>query len=237
MDDALLLIAATPLETRPLRDTLDDLEARACPWGELFACRLGERSFHLAHLGVAKVNTAAGLALAIRELQPSCVIQFGIGGAFVGSFLSIGMVAVAEREIHLDTGVRTDTAWLGMDELGFPLLVKDAQYFNVFPTDAGLTEALVKATQGMKAVFGTSETVTGSLDEARVLQERFDLSVESMEGAAAAQVCLALGVPFSEVRGISNIVGERDKRAWSIPRAVKAVNEAMLAFLRTSERA
>lgn len=225
-----LLITATELEGQPLRDSLENLERLPFPLGQLYAGKLAGRPLHLAHLGVAKVNTAAGLALAVHTLQPERVIQFGIGGAYVGSFLSVGMVAVAEREVHLDTGVRTDEGWLGMNEVGFPLL---GGRYNVFPTDEGLTQNLERTTGAVPGTFGTSETVTGSFDEAERLQRRFDLSVESMEGAAAAQVCLALGVPFAELRGVSNIVGKRDKRAWNVPLAVRAVNEALLNYLRT----
>ena len=216
------------MEGKPLREALRELDTRSFPLGQLYSGKLAGQPLHLAHLGVAKVNTAAGLALAIHILRPKRVIQFGVGGAYVGSFLSIGMLAVAEKEVHLDTGVQTDEGWRDMEGVGFPLL---GEYYNVFPTDKGLTGGLEKATGAVRSVFGTSETVTGGFDAAETLQKRFDLSVESMEGAAAAQVCAALGVPFAEIRGVSNIVGERDKHAWNIPVAVRAVNEALLNFL------
>ena len=225
-----LLITATQMEGRFLRDALENLRRLSFPLGHLYSGTLANRPLHLAHLGVAKVNTAAGLALAIHTLQPERVIQFGVGGAYVGSFLSVGMVAVAEKEVHLDTGVLTAEGWRGMDEVGFPLL---GEHYNVFPTDEALARALEGAAGAVRGVFGTSETVTGRFDQAEALQRRFDLSIESMEGAAAAQVCLALGVPFAELRGVSNIVGERDKRAWNVPLAVRAVSEALLNFLRT----
>ena len=224
-----LLITATELEGKPLRDSLNNLEKLSFPLGQLYSGTLADKPLYLAHLGVAKVNTAAGTALAVRTLKPERVIQFGIGGAYVGSFLSIGMVAVAEREVHLDTGVSTNEGWLGMSEVGFPLL---GAFYNVFPTNEALTRAL-EDTGAVPGTFGTSETVTGNFDDAERLQNRFDLSVESMEGAAAAQVCAALGVPFAELRGVSNIVGERDKRAWNVPLAVRTVNEALLDFLRS----
>ena len=43
-----------------------------------------------------------------------------------------------------------------------------------------------------------------------------------MEGAAAAQVAELHGVPWVEVRGISNIVEDRDLKKWDI-RAAAAV--------------
>ena len=219
-----LLISATAAEAGPLKNACKRVERLEFSLGELYRLR---PSLYLAHLGVGKVNTAAGLAGAVERLEPTSVIQFGIGGAFVGSFLSVGMVAVAEGEVHLDTGVRTDTGWEGMESLGFPLLKGDTPFYNIFPTDAGLTQKVLEATGAHPCTFGTSETVTGSFDDARTFHERFDVSIESMEGAAAAQVCLALGVPFAELRGVSNIVGERDKRAWNIPAAVRAVNGAV----------
>ncbi len=80
--------------------------------------------------------------------------------------------------------------------------------------------------------FGTSETVTGNFDDAARYYAQHEISVESMEGAAAAQVCTALGVPFAELRSISNIVGERNKRAWNIPGAVRAVNDVVVLGLK-----
>jgi futalosine hydrolase len=49
-------------------------------------------------------------------------------------------------------------------------------------------------------------------------------------------VCLALSVPFAEVRAVSNIVGERDRAAWNIPAAIRAVNDAVLAALTSEPR-
>ncbi len=222
----MLLVTATAAEAEPLKKACKGAERLEFPLGELYRLHFNF-PFYLAHLGVGKVNTAAGLALALERLEPAAVVQFGIGGAFVGSFLSVGMVAVAAREVHLDTGVRTDAGWQGMESLGFPLLNKGEPLYNIFPTDQMLTQKILEATGAHPCTFGTSETVTGSFDDAQTLHERFDVSIESMEGAAAAQVCLALGVPFAELRGVSNIVGERDKRAWDVPAAVRAVNGAV----------
>ena len=222
----MLLITATAAEAEPLKNACERVEKLEFPLGDLYRLHFAV-PLYLAHLGVGKVNTAAGLALAVGRLAPAAVIQFGIGGAFVGSFLSVGMVAVAAREVHLDTGVRTDAGWQGMESLGFPLLKRDTPLYNIFPTDQMLTQKILEATGAHPCTFGTSETVTGSFDDAQTLHERFDVSIESMEGAAAAQVCLALGVPFAELRGVSNIVGERDKRAWDVPAAVRAVNGAV----------
>lgn len=221
-----LLVTATGLEAAPLKRALA-WTAQPFALGELFALPGGD--VYLAHLGVAKVNTAAGLALALHTLKPDRVLQFGIGGAFAGAGLELGQVAVATQETHLDTGVALDSGWQDMAALGFPLV---AGYFNTFPTDLKLTRTLAALTGAARQPFGTSETVTGSFAQAERLFKRFGVGLESMEGAAAAQVCAALGVPFAELRGVSNVVGERDKANWRLKEAVDAANAAVLAYAR-----
>jgi futalosine hydrolase len=234
MLERLLLITATRLEAEPLRSELRGLEKQEFLCGEVWQGTLATTStrLHLAHLGIGKVNTAAGLALAIKELQATAVIQFGIGGAYINSFASIGMVMAATHDIHIDSGVRTSEGWLGMERVGFPLLILgDKTYHNTFPTSQTLTRLFTDTLSLPTSRFATSETITGTFDESTAIQEQFDVSIESMEGAAAAQVCLALGVPFAEVRGVSNIVGERDKKNWDIAKAVRRVNEVVLETL------
>ena len=223
-----LLVTATGLEAAPLK--------RALPWkpqpfalGELFA--LPSQNVYLAHLGVAKVNTAAGLALLLHTLKPDRVIQFGIAGAFAGAGLDLEQVVVATQETHMDTGVQLENEWGDMAALGFPLT---PGHYNTFRTDADLTRTLADLTGATPCPFGTSETVTGSFARAGQLFKRFGISTESMEGAAAAQVCTALDIPFAELRGVSNVVGERDKEKWRLRGAVEAVNEAVLTYLRAA---
>lgn len=225
-----LLITATGLEASPLKKALT-WEPLPSFYGELL--RLSGQDIYLAHLGVAKVNTAAGLALALHTLEPDNVIQFGIGGTFAEAGLGLGQVAVATREIHLDTGVQLEDDWQGMETLGFPLL---EGHYNTFSTDDELAQTLVALTGATPCAFGTSETVTGYPALAASLYRRFGVAVESMEGAAAAQVCTALGVPFAELRGISNVVGKRDKARWDIGGAVRAVNQAVLEYLQLQNR-
>ena len=230
----LLLVTATRLEAEPLRSALSDTRPLDISYGEGLRAEAFGHRLDLVHLGIGKVNTAAGLALAIDRLRPQAVVQYGIGGGYVGSFTSIGMVLAASEEVHVDSGIRDHSGWRGMEALGFPLLERGDLHYNRFPTDRALTGVLVEALSVPTGVFGTSETLTGSFEAGAELQQRFDLSIESMEGAAAAQVCLALGLPFAELRAVSNIVGERDRTVWNIPAAVRAANDAVIGALRVT---
>jgi futalosine hydrolase len=235
----ILLITATKLEAEPLRRELSGLEQLDFPIGEVWRGSVASTNLviHLAHLGIGKVNTAAGLALAIQQFKPSSVIQFGIGGAYINSFASIGTVMAASHDIHIDSGVRTAEGWQDMTQVGFPLLSQGNEtFYNRFPTDKTLTQLMVDAAGLSTGIFATSETITGTFDEGTALQKQFDVSIESMEGAAAAHVCLALKIPFAEVRSVSNIVGERNKENWDIQRAVNYVNSVILDILRKASR-
>lgn len=53
-----------------------------------------------------------------------------------------------------------------------------------------------------------------------------------MEGAALAHVSLAHGIPFTEIRGISNVTGTYDKSTWDIKTAMKKVCEAIYIYLK-----
>jgi len=230
MAGPLLLLSATDLEAAPALEALVG-EAVACAWGRAWQGRLGAVDAVLLCAGVGKANTAAGTALAIQRWQPRAVLQFGIGGAYVGSFLSVGMAAFASSETHIDSGAGEGDAWRDLRSLGFPLLAGPPPHYNEIPTDAALTRALAERLRLPSVRFATTERITDDLDEGERLQRRLDLSVESMEGAAAAQVCLGLGVPFAELRAVSNVVGERDRSSWDVRAAVRAVNDAVAAAL------
>jgi futalosine hydrolase len=78
--------------------------------------------------------------------------------------------------------------------------------------------------------FLTSSLVTGRAADGRTLAGRWQALAESMEGAAAAHVCALHGVPFLEVRGMSNLVADRDKAGWDLEGAAARAAAAALAI-------
>ena len=47
-------------------------------------------------------------------------------------------------------------------------------------------------------------------------QLMYNAITESMEGAALHYVCLQNNMPFLQIRGLSNYIGERNKTLWKI---------------------
>ena len=65
----------------------------------------------------------------------------------------------------------------------------------------------------------------------RELEKRFKAICENIEGAAIAQVCAIYKIPMLEIRGISNIVGERDKRKWNLGLASENSQKLLMKLL------
>ncbi len=193
--------------------------------------------------GMGKTNAAHTATLLMEKFTPSCVINFGIGGSYPSSGLKVGDIAVAEKEVYADEGVLLKDGFHGLDLIGIPLLKKGRRkYFNEFPLDRHLVEKAVRAAQLVthhsslvtvkKGTFLTLSACTGTRKRAGELVSKFGPLCENMEGAAIAHICSLYGIPFVEIRGISNIVEDRDIKKWNIKLAAENCQKAVLELLK-----
>lgn len=187
--------------------------------------------------GMGKTNAAQAVTALLETLRVDGVIGFGVGGAYPGSGLEPGQVALATREVYGDEGVALGDDWLSTREIGIPLLrLERESIFNAFELDAtlvaraaaALTNAGVAPREGP---FVTVSACSGTLTRGTQLAERFGGVCESMEGAAYAHVCALYDVPFVEVRGISNHVEDRDLSRWKLAAGIGAAGAAVEALL------
>jgi futalosine hydrolase len=187
--------------------------------------------------GMGAANTAHALtrALLTEADRPRLVVQTGIAGAFVPAGLAVGSVVMATEEVYGDVGVITPDGWLSAEDIGIPLMVTDrGALFNHIPLDADLVARAAAVCESLVARTGrflTLAQVTGVRTLGDALYDRFGALCESMEGAAAAHVCALYDVPFLEVRGISNLVEDRDRAKWRIQEAAEAAQRAVLRLL------
>jgi futalosine hydrolase len=232
------IVAAVPLETELLRRYLSPCEVRSCGRRDLFRGTLGGHPALLLHCGIGKTNAAAGTSALLTAFQPKAVLMVGCGGAYLGSDLAVGDLALASEEIFGDEGVLTPTGFLDMEKIGFPVVQRSGQFFfNRFPVDPGLLEKardiLAQGGHPTPTVgpFVTVSTCSGTLIAGMELSRRTGGICENMEGAAVAQVCALHGIPFLEIRGISNLVEDRNPAAWEIRRAAETAQEAVRRLL------
>ena len=73
----------------------------------------------------------------------------------------------------------------------------------------------------------TVDFITDSQELNGSVYTKYSPDIESMEGAAFHYVALLEEVPFIQVRSISNVVGERDKKNWKMDEAISALNKAL----------
>jgi futalosine hydrolase len=162
---------------------------------------------------------------AILQQRPQFIVSCGIGGAYPSSGLQIGEVACAEVEIYGDLGAQSPSGFLDMKALGFPVVRGPNPLFNEIPIGVRPLERRVR--------FVTVSTCTGTEADAHALEQRTQGAVENMEGAAIAHVGHLYGIAVGEVRGISNMVTNRDKKSWRIIEASEAAQRAVIDWVKT----
>ncbi|PYE55897.1 futalosine hydrolase [Deinococcus yavapaiensis] len=187
---------------------------------ELEARRLSNLDLTLYVSGIGSVNAALATMRAIEREHPDLVVSTGIGGAYPSSGLQPGDVAISSEIVYGALGAMDGARFLDLAELGFPLV---GEMHNRLPVWQGAASWASRA----NAAFGpllTLETVTGDDEIALVLERRFPGALtEGMEGAGVAHAALLAGVAAVEVRGVSNMVGRRDRSSWRLPEALDAV--------------
>jgi len=191
--------------------------------------------------GVGPVAAALATLRALTEgPRPDLVVSAGIGGAFVHaagaeaggaavSGVEVGRAAVASEMLYGDLGAWDGEQFLPLGELDLSVLPEGPANPGRFPAWEG-SAALARQLGLACGPFVTVSGVTGSHQGAEALLRRVPGAlVEGMEGAGVAQAAAMVGVPCTEIRGVSNLVGPRDRSAWQIGPALGALHLALLA--------
>jgi futalosine hydrolase len=79
--------------------------------------------------------------------------------------------------------------------------------------------------------FVTVSSCSGTKERGQELARRHQAVCENMEGAAIALTALRYGIPCLEIRGISNLVEDRDLSRWDISRAVEAAQRFVIKII------
>ncbi len=174
--------------------------------------------------GVGAVAAALATQAALTTGRFDLVISAGIGGAFPGSGLVVGEVALASQIVQADLGAWDDDRFLPLPALGLEVAPGNVGHFACWPVVSSLGVPC--------GPFVTVGSVTGSAAGAAELLRRVPGAlIEGMEGAGAAHAAFLAGVPVTEVRGVSNPVGPRDRAAWQIGEALAALDTGLRRVL------
>ena len=215
--------------------------SKTTPFGTkaVIAGRLAGRDILLCVGGMGKVNAAHAATFLVTHFRPEALLIFGVGGTYPSSGAMVGDIVLAKEEIAGDEGVLTVDGFKDTEYIGIPLLKTAAsKIYTTYPASEGLLQQSRKVLASIRhdgnvhvGPFITLSTCTGTTARARELEDRHHGLCENMEGAAAAQVALCHDVPWLEVRGVSNIVEDRDLKKWNIPKAAEAAQRAVMHIL------
>jgi len=183
----------------------------------------GDERVRVIVTGVGPVNAAYATTVAVFDRRPDAIVVCGVGGMYPAAGLRVGDAVTASIEIYGDLGAHSPTGFIDMKTLGFPVVATPRPLFNELPLQVFPTAT--------RARFVTVSTCTGTESVANDIAARTNGAVENMEGAAVAHVANLQGISMGEVRGISNVVTNRDVKSWKLKEAAVAAQEALIPWL------
>lgn len=176
--------------------------------------------------GFGPVAAAARASQLLAELRPQRVLLVGIAGAYDVESHPVGEAFEPDAVALHGVGAGEGEDHLGPPALGFPQ----------WPGENGegsIEDRLrLAAPDGADGLLLTTCAASSNPAEAALRHARFpDAVAEDMEAFAVAIACTLAGVPCRVIRGISNLVGDRDPAHWRIPSALAAARRLALVAL------
>jgi len=234
------LLAAVPEETVLISEILKDSGQESVDGMVMLTGRIHGQAVCLTHGGIGKAAAAAATITLLHYCRPEALLLFGCGGAYPHSGLGIGDLALADAEIFGDEGVLAPHGFDDLAAMRLPMRQGDESFFNSWPIDGLLRERSrptlldLAGKQGIKLATGsfvTVSTCTGTTARAIQIEQRTGGICENMEGAAVALACRQLSVPLLEMRGISNLVEDRDTSRWDLAAGMTVAQQAVIDLL------
>ncbi len=193
--------------------------------------QVGGRDILACVIGIGPVAAALSMgALLERFPEASGILNLGICGSFDLARQPLGAPCVASAEIWPEYGVHhaAQTAEEPFAHQMLPELSLDpVNRLDLDPVAAAAAMDLSLPADWPQGTSLTVAGVSGDQRRAEILQARHDAATENMEGFSLALAARLRGIPFLEIRTVSNPVGARDKRLWNFRLALDALQGIM----------
>ncbi len=197
---------------------------------EIWQFRHKNICYTLASVGIGAINAAANSAVLISQKNFSEVWMTGCCGSYHQD-IKQGDVIVAQEEIYGDYGIKGSQGWQSPENFSFSFLkIQDKKYWHRFPCKTRKFSIHLPYRIHYGSLL-TVSTVSGTKKVADILKKRFEALGENMEGAAVAQVATSYNKPFIEIRGVSNMAGDRNHKHWRMDIAFYNSQKAITDFL------
>jgi futalosine hydrolase len=217
-----LLVAATEMEVKLLSDECVLIKAVN---DNMRSHRYKNLEIDILITGIGATFTTFFLTQALLENSYSFVLDTGIAGSLSDQYKIGDVVNVVEEEFA-DLGIEKEQEFLTLFDSGF-------LQSNEFPFENRMLKAdnhnLAEYLPRVKGI--TSNISHGRESSIQELKNRFSANVVSMEGAAVFYVCRWLGIPFLQIRSVSNLVVPRSLSKWDIPLALENLKNELIKVL------
>jgi futalosine hydrolase len=180
------------------------------------------KKLSLAVTGVGLLSTMYNLMKVTQESNPDIIIQLGIAGTFSNE-IAVGKAFAVKTECTAEMGVWENERYTDIFDMGLAA-VSEPPYEQkklINPHVHLLTAAGVPQVNAI-----TVNRITTNPADITLYKNQYNLDIESMEGAALHYTGLSARLPFIQIRGISNLAGERNKDYWRIAEAMEAAVNA-----------
>jgi len=177
--------------------------------------------------GIGLTATTYHLTRQLQLKKYDLVIQAGVAGCFnknisLGSVVAVKMDTIADQSVIELQQLKTLFSLQLLPANQFP-------YSNTWLVNP--YKDLLKKTK-LKSVKSISvNEITTSKKKVAFYNETFNAVTESMEGAALHYTCLMEGVPFVQLRSMSNYIAERNKKNWNMKESIVNLNAALIQLV------
>jgi futalosine hydrolase len=209
----ILLVAATSLEIGPFLQQLHSARKY----------HSNSRIIDVLITGIGLTATTYSITKQLTLKKYDRVLQAGVAGCF-NKALPLGTVVAIKKDSIADQSV------IELNQLKSLFDLKLVPH-NRFPYKnkwlVNHHTDLLK-TSGLRQVTGISvNEITTQPKKVRFYEQLFNPVTESMEGAALHYTCLMEGIPFLQIRSLSNYIAERNKAKWNMKESIHNLNQAL----------
>ncbi len=181
----------------------------------------------LAISGISKANAAGCVAHLASPDGDLGILDVGLAGLLPGSGARLGDLVLATTSVFADEGIRIPAGFQTFREMGFGLLDEQDEV-PITPAWHSRLSRLVDR----EGVIATVSTCSGTDARAVDVRDRTSGVCEACEGAAAGLVARRLGLPYAELRVLSNTTGDRERQRWEAGKALERLGEVIARIVR-----
>jgi futalosine hydrolase len=179
---------------------------------------------HSAVIAFGLVDSGIATMRVLEDRRPTMCVLVGIAGTLDPKRLPVGSVVESTGFHCFGIGAGCEPDLETPEEMGLP-----PECSGIFrPSSYEPSTSFVEGVRLPRCEFLSVAAASGHRGQARMRSARFpEALVEEMEGFSVARAARILGVPFTSVRAISNVAGDRDKENWKVDAAFDALREAL----------